>query len=439
MSEPLASLPAGVAEAFAVIDALDRCLEVGLQCIGEEGWSALQSVGESFAGTPLGDRLEAMSRALERGQVGSEEIACFAVVRGALQGAVHDALSLQLREALGRPVPEATAPTPDAPYPSASVPLVRAALQSLADVARVGLGAVGAAQVEELRTVAFSMRDDAALQRLGATLASFVEVVERSVPMQDPEQLPLRQWADLWSRSVLLCLGRPDPQGGEPVEGTFRVLGGVWRASPVVASLSTWGLFGEEGRLVRASCTAWILDQLILMGQGGMRGRMGVDAALPAALEQRRELRVSGRIRGGDLLIDEAELGGSWDWARDVQAFQPGEAAPCVYVEPADRHPLQIAELVYLEEATQSGDALECSLGTFPIVDPGTFGRTTIVGQVLGVLTWVDRWVIVPLAASVKKDERGQAFTLRAGSEEGKYYSFDRFQRLASIVLREKS
>nr|WP_240957856.1 hypothetical protein [Streptomyces barkulensis] len=143
--------------------------------------------------------------------------------RSALLGSVHDALTARLREATGRARFAETGLTPGG---QRTVNLLAAARSWLVDLARAGWRGIDHDVVSASAQVVSAMLPDPSLRRPAALLDGFAAELAASCPGATLERVPVRRWADLWSRAMLLTLpGAADAPAAGTVTGRLLPLG----------------------------------------------------------------------------------------------------------------------------------------------------------------------------------------------------------------------
>jgi len=355
MFDALQAPPEGVTHAEALLDSLDACFLNGFARLGDAEAASLASLAKTFTGTPLAAPVAAAAEALAAGDYGITHFEALAAARGSLQGAIHDALVQQVRAALGRAAPEAApAAAPAEPFPPQMAPLLESTQQWLMELALAGFGQLDYGTVVPFAATLEKLQAEPELTRLSVLLTGTLGEIAAALPIEDAAALPLSRWVDLWSRAMLGTLGAPASPGGEAFSGNVRILGAALNTHANAVSVTAWGVVeGDTPRMVRVSRTAWKVDQVFdaatwqALGDG--------DDPLMRAIGERRILRVSDAtlLPSGDLVLEGAKVGESmaaFSWSEAAPAAAVGEALPGPVAAPADRHPVQIAEPVYLSE-----------------------------------------------------------------------------------------
>ncbi|MEO3820649.1 hypothetical protein [Plantactinospora sp. B24E8] len=404
----------GVPETLDLVTGFDNTLVPGLARLTGEQRAGLSALTAAVAVTPLADRVREAVEKVNAGSIADEHLTAFAGARTALLGAVHDALSARLDGALGRSradwVP-GVGGTGD-PVPDTVLAGSRAWLRELAIAGWQGVDhevvASAARTVETLLGVP-------ELRRLAVLLDGLAAELGATCPVGAAGRVPVRRWADLWSRALLLshAAGSPDGAAAVTVSGRLLVLGVDVHEHGTAVQVQVHGVLeaaGAQPRLVRTSVSAAKVETIV--GPAVWRLLRSCPVLL-GALAERRALEVTDLplLPGGDLL-----------W-RDGQA-RPGEVvdpfatarlrlaeAAAPPVPPLDRHPVRIAEPVLLEGYRAGrrddgelvleldGSALPVDVARLPSCGPLTPELVLGSSACLGLVRWEDgRWMLQPFA-----------------------------------------
>jgi hypothetical protein len=452
LDEALRAHPHGVDEALALTDGLDDALVHGLARLDEARAAALEALAAAFSASPLAERVAESVGKVVAGTVTDEHLAVLAGARCALLGAAHDALLAGVDAALGRVREPWTAPVPPA-GPDQVLAGGRSWLRELAIAGWRGVdhevaGGGG-------RTVQALLAEPDG-RRLAVLLDGFAAELRACAPVAALERVPVRRWADLWSRALLLCQAGPDDPADAPVpapvDGRLLVLGVDLHEHPTVFRAQAHGLLelpGGEVRLVRTSAAAAKVDTI--SGASAWRV-LGAFPVLRSVLAQRRAVEVSGMALtpGGDLLWDEDRAAAG----EPVDPFATARvrlgAATAAATAPLDRHPAAIAEPVLLEGYAARPDALDLG-GTTLAVDsdrlpaagpltPALVGASTAC---LGLLRWDGgRWAVQPLAVQAvvkRKPVAAHSGDWALGPLDAKAAKAEAAAGTAVEVLRERA
>jgi hypothetical protein len=448
LAELLRAGPPGIDETIALVDDVDDALEPGLARIDEVRARALESLAAAFAGTPLRDRVADAVGKIIAGTVTDEHLAALAGARSALLGATHDALLAAVDDALGRsrePWSAVTVPAGTG-HPLAGA---RSWLRELAIAGWRGVDhevAGGGAQTVQALTA------DPSARRLAVLLDGFAAELRAAAPVATLERVPVRRWADLWARALLMSQDGFATHAATPVDGRLLMLGVDLHEHPTVFQAQAHGLLETAGggvRLVRVSVAAAKVDTI----SGPSAWRMLADfPVFRAALAGRRAVEVAGLALtpAGDLL---------WDEAR-VTAGEPADpfavarvrlgVATASAASPLDRHPAAIAEPVLLEGYAAGAAALDLGgatvawdLARLPAAGPLTPALVAASTACLGLLRWdAGRWAVQPLAVQAlvkRKPVTVHTGDWALGPTEAKAAKAEAAAGTAVDVLRERA
>lgn len=412
----------GVAEALDVVSGFDDGLTQGFARVGEERAGALSALAGAFAATPLGDRMAETVAKVAAGSVGEDTLAALAGGRAAVLGAVHDALLARLDETLGRsrapwePVAAGTAPLADN--------LLAGCRSWLTELAVTGWRGVDHDLVVASAQMTQALLVEPGLRRLAVLLDGMAAELRACCPLATMPRIPVRRWADLWTRAMLLA----QPGGLIPATPTGTLSG---RLLPLGVDLHEHGTAvqaqvhavvepagGGPARLVRVSVGAAKVDTIV--GPALWR-LLGAYPVLLGALAEGRavELAEVPVLASGDLLWTEerAKPGEPADPFVTARLQVPGALAASA--PPLDRHPVGIAEPVLLTDyAGVTGDegaiafdfgggrVLAVDADRLPSAGPLTRAQVAASTACIALLRWdAGRWSAQPLAvqAVVKK------------------------------------
>lgn len=448
LADALRATPDGFAEALALVDGLDDALVHGLARIDEERAAALESLAAAFAGSPLGDRVTDTVGKVIAGTVTDEHLATLAGARAALLGAAHDALLTGLDTALGRSRSDAPAAT----APADSGQLLAGGRSWLRELAIAGWRGVDHELAGGAGQTVQSLLADPGGRRLAVLLDGFAAELRAAAPVATLPQVPVRRWADLWTRALLLSQPGYPSAPAAPADGRLVILGVDLHEHPTVFRAQAHGLLeAADGtvRLVRTSVAAAKVDTI----SGASAWRMlSPFPILRGVLAAHRTVEVTGMALtpAGDLIWDEskAAAGEPADPFAAARVRLGGAAA--FPVAPLDRHPAALAEPVLLEGYAHAdggfdlggGVTLALDLDRVPAAGPLTPALVGASTACLGLLRWDGQWLLQPLAvqALVKKKPvtvHGGDWAL--GPAEAKAAKAEAAAGTAVDVLRERA
>ncbi|MFJ8184839.1 hypothetical protein [Streptomyces sp. NPDC096105] len=421
----------GLDEALAVVDGFDQVLVGGLLRPQPAQAGGLAGLADAVAGSPLAGRVAEAAEKTAAGAADEDHFTALAAARTALLGSVHDALVARVEEAVGRPRgEESAAPAAGAEHP---VNLLVAARGWLCDLARAGWQGIDHELVGGAAPVVSAMLPEPALRRLTALLDGFAAELAASCPGATLERIPVRRWADLWSRAMLLTLPGAD-RATAVTEATGRLLPlGVdlhEHATAVQAQVHAVFEPSEGGtpRLVRASVFAPKPDTVV---GAGLWQLLRPHMSLLAAVSEGRAMELDSMpvTAEGDLIWDDAratpgEPAEVFTTAR--VALPTAVSAP---VAPVDRHPARIAVPVLLEgyavEEEEdgiafrvAGERLAVDAGRVPAAGPLTAEAVASSAACLGLLRWdAGAFLLQPLA--IERTVRKKPVAVHAGAWAG--------------------
>jgi hypothetical protein len=455
----LLTVPENVRHSAAVLAGLDRCLLVGFGRLGPDQQTALQALERICAGTPLGGPVTEAVAALGRSEFVDRHFAALAVARAALQGAQYDALRGQADAALGRSpsaISENGAVSPKADGPVAV--WQESTRNWLMELALAGFQQLEAQTVAPFTATLEHLQDEPTTLRLAAILTGFVNELLEAMPVAALPTLPLYRWADLWTRSMIAAVRPPAAPTGQKVSGKLSPFGADLRQSGFVVSCDFYALLeANTPQIVRVTLSAFKVSVIAGADLWGCFPKDTHD--LLRALSQRLTLDVADAtlLPGGQLLWDgKAKLGKSFDFTALAARLAPGtDRAPTMpMVDPKDRHPLQLAEPIFLETYKVAVDAdAFLDLGDevkLPIA-VRRLGRASElqaehVAQskaLLGLLRFdAGRWEVQPLAVVLNNKKAEIVFTgsSAAASLTGKAAkTLVTLRERASKLLRQKT
>ncbi|MFF9044740.1 hypothetical protein [Streptomyces parvulus] len=443
----------GLDEALAAVDGFDASLVGGLlrpqpgQADGPAGLAA------AVAGTPLAARVAEAAEKTVAGAGDEEHFVALAAARAALLGAAHDALVLRVDEVVGRPaadVADGPADAGAAGAPAHAPNLMVAARSWLCDLARAGWRGIDHDLVGGAAPVVSAMLADPAQRRLATLLDGFAAELAACCPGAALERVPVRRWADLWSRALLLTLpGAASAPATGSATGRLLPLGVDVHEHPTAVQAQVHAVFepadGGAPRLVRASVSAPKPDTVV---GAGLWQLLRPHMSLLAAVGEGRAVELAGMpvTAEGDLLWDDAYArpGAEADVFATARVALP--AAAGYAVAPLDRHPARIAVPVLVEgyrvreeaDGQEEADGREeaggerdtvvvldvagCRLRVdtdrVPAAGPLTAKAVTASGACLGLLRWdAGEFLLQPLA--VERTSRGKSVAVHAGAWAG--------------------
>lgn len=420
----------GLDEALDAVDAFDQALVTGLLRPQPAQAAGLTRLAHAVAGTPLSARVAEAAEKAAAGSASEDHVVALAAARTALLGSVHDALLTRVDEATGRPRGEQTA---SAPGGQQAANVLAAARSWLSDLARAGWQGIDHELVSGAAQVVSAMLPDPALRRPATILDGFAAELAASCPGVTLERIPVRRWADLWSRAMLLTVpGAADAPATGTATGRLLPLGVDVQEHATAVQAQVHAVFepadGSTPRLVRASASAPKPDTVV---GAGLWQLLRPHLSLLAALGDGRSMDLTDMpvTADGDLIWSDehARAGEPADaFATARVALPTATDAPTA---PLDRHPARIAVPVFLEgyaaqeddEAltfTVAGHPLAVDTDRIPAAGPLTPKAVATSGACIGLLRWdAGAYRLQPLA--VETTVRKKAVAIHAGGWAG--------------------
>ncbi|WP_069169315.1 hypothetical protein [Streptomyces griseus] len=421
----------GLDEALAAVDAFDDALVAGLLRPRTSDGAGPEALAVAVAGTPLAARVAEAAGKAAAGAAGEDHFVALAAARTALLGSVHDALLIRVEQATGRSGAEGE---PAAPGERQAANLLTAARAWLSDLARCGWQGLDHDVVSGAAEVVSAMLPDPALRRLATLLDGFAAELAASCPGTAMERVPVRRWADLWSRGMMLTV--PGAAGAPPTgtaTGRLLPLGVDLREHATAAQAQVHAVFepadGSAPRLVRAGVSAPKPDTVV---GAGIWQLLRPHMSLLAAAGEGRSMDLTDMpvTDEGDLLWSDghARPGEPADPFATARVALPTATGPAT--APLDRHPARIAVPVFLEgysagteddgtvTFTVSGTALTVDTDLIPVAGPLTPRAVATSSACIGLLRWdAGTFGIQPLA--VETTVRRKVVAVHAGAWAG--------------------
>jgi hypothetical protein len=419
-----AVIAAGVVEARALVDALDRALVAGLARLGPESQDALQRAGQALLGSPLGEAYGGAVEALRRGELLAQHLGLLAAGRAALEGAIADAALATMAAHAGL-VLEAPSVEAPAALDAKSHRLMEGARQWLVEIGLAGLGQLELATISPALASLRALQEHPPLRRLAALMTGFAHELMDSAPTAGLEHLPARRWADLWTTALLATFAPPERATRRTVRARLTPLGADLRHHDHLISAVVHGLLEEPGaprRLVRVTVSAWKVDAIA--GPELFTLLQPLAPPLFACLDtpQVLELTDTTLLSSGELLWDgTCKAAGP----ADPYAVELTGATLCMPL-PRDRHVLQLAVPV-------------TGRGALPAEPPTDLARVSRLAGIeslegtkgyVALLRFDEALSLQPLALGLKKGSRGPGEGLRAAAK---------LKDRASAVLAERA
>ncbi len=456
----LPEVPESVSRAAAVVAALDRCFLVGFGRLGPEQAQALQALGRICSATPLAESVGAAVEALTRNEFVERHFAALAAARAAVQGAQYDALRAHAAKALGRAVSSSGSASSETTAVPEPVKVWQESTRHwLMELAIAGFGQLEPQALAPFGATLEQLQGEPSATRLAALLTGFQQELLRSMPISALPHIPLFRWADLWTRAMVGALRPPPAVAGTKASGALSPLGLDLRQHGFFVSADLYGLFeeGKSARLVRVTLSSYKVDVV----RGGELWRCFGPRAEPLlrALARHEALKVKNAtlLPTGDLLWDgEAKAGTAFSWTDAAKRLAPGaeDGLATPLAAPVDRHPVQLAEPVFLENfAASEDDGWRLDLGDGVALGVATkrIGQASELrpehlkkaASLFGLLRFDGgAWSVQPLAVSRPGQKPAEAFTGSGACDAPpakKKATLGVLRERASRLLRKKS
>lgn len=445
----------GLDEALAAVDAFDRALVVGLLRPHAVLTTGLTELADAVAGTPLAARVAEAAEKAAAGAASEDHFVALAAARTALVGSVHDALAARVEEATGRARAEGGVP---APTGQRAGNLLTAARSWLSDLARCGWQGLDHDVVSGAAPVVTAMLPDPALRRLATVLDGFAAELAASCPGTALDRVPVRRWADLWSRAMVLTVpGAADVPVTGTATGRLLPLGVDLQEHATAVQAQVHAVFepadGAVARLVRANVSVPKPDTVL---GAGLWQLLRPHMSLLAAVSEGRSMDLTdmpvtaeGDLMWNDTQARTGEPADAFATARVAMATAAASATA-----PLDRHPARIATPVFLEgySAQQDDDGLTFTVAghrlavdtdRIPTAGPLTPAAVAASVACVGLLRWdAGVFIVQPLAVETlvrKKPAVIHAGAWAGGTSDKAGAKAEKAATDAGAVLRERA
>lgn len=345
----------GVVDADGLVSDFDDALDQGFGRLGGEHVETLHSIRNTFTGTPLETRLEEAREAVSQSAFEPDVFEAFAAARASLQGARYDALVARADDVFGWQRRNFDA-TDAEPLSDDVQSWLQSTRQWLLELAVAGFGGLDEETIVPFDATLDQLQSTPRTFRLASLLTGFRNEMLAQTPTARIPKRPTRRWGDLWSRAMLHAGGPPERPDTRTVSGTFRPLGVDLNHHDNNAGITVYGLLddGESLQFVRTSRTAYKVD--VVVGDDLWELFARPDDPLLEAIGRGREIELDEATltSSGDLHWDDrAELGDEFDMLEVAEAHFAPDADSEVRMPtlaPLDRHPVQMALPMYLED-----------------------------------------------------------------------------------------
>ncbi|MFB8791164.1 MAG: hypothetical protein U7123_20510 [Potamolinea sp.] len=364
----LNELPLGTQATLKLISDFDECFLTGFANLDNQHQQTLNSLQRIFTGTPLEQHLTDSCAAIERNEFVERHFAVLATVRAALCGSLFDTLQQQARSVLGRTeVSEVITQIEASQVPNHIQVWLESVRHWLMEIALVGYSRLEPSTLVPFLPTLEQIQQEPLLMRQAALLTGFFNELISFVPVADSHTIPTYRWVDLWTRGMIGALRPTPPENPKIVSGTLELLGIDLRHHANLVSFTAYGLLTHEVGVqqVRLTLSAFKVDAI----SGDEIWLLFPEAtSLLDAFTENNALELSDipLLPTGDLLWQgNGKIGGKYNMLKKAAEYfsvnAPKTSLPC-HVNPGDRHPVQLAELVFLSDYTIQQDNVTVSL-----------------------------------------------------------------------------
>ena len=451
------SMPDGTKEAIALIASFDRCLLAGFANLDDRHLETLASLQRVFSGTPLEKPLTESCAAIERNEFLDSYFAVLAAARAALQGSLFDTLQQQAREVLGRTIAPAEIASSDSDElpenSSGNIPenileknkvWLESTRHWLMEIALVGWARLEPPTLTPFLATLEQMQAEPTAVRPAALLTGFFNELMSRVPVADSSSIPSYRWGDLWTRAAIAALQPTIPDKNKTsenttlVSGRLELLGLDLRHHANFISAIAFGVLTTEvqSQWVRITLSSYKVDAIFAQEIWLLFPHA---ASLFDAWAQNKALVISDMplLPTGDLLWNgNGQLAEKYNLIQKAaEYFAPNsENAPAPgLVLASDRHPIQLAEPIFLKDYQIEKDGENLALswgdsGKLPVATEriSPLSELTIEAiassrELFGLLCFdAGRWAIQPLAITAPSGKKKSPQTIFTGATAAK-------------------
>ncbi len=419
--------------AIALLGEIDPCFLIGFAHLEEKHLAEIDSLQRIFQGTTFSAALEAMGKAFTNYEFTPSVFTTLAVARASILGALSDDLQQQVQQALGRSPLESS---PSKSHPPGAIDSVADSVQAqidsiqhwLMEVAISGFTRLGTSTWTPFLPTLETLQSESSLIRQAALLTGLIDEFTTHLPAPNIHDIPLHRWVDLWTQATISTLRSPSHiQNLQPIaiSGNLQLLGLDIRHHVNLVSLVAYGVLkvtnSERLQLVRITLSRYSVPAIT-----GDEVWLLFEDAKPLfealAQQQTLQLEKAQLLPTGDLVWDgkttNTTLGEAYDLLKLATAFSPNttnDIPILCSIAPGDRHPIQIAEPVFLNgyKAVNQNDAISLTwdghpslpiamerLSPLSAIAVGDLVKST---QMFGLLRFdAGYWSIQPLFMTIK-------------------------------------
>jgi len=470
----LNNLPDGLIATEKLIADFDDCFLVGFANLESQGEQTLESLKRIFSGTPLENKLNEAITSILSNEFLDAHFITLAAVRASLQGCIFETLKIQVMEALGRKVTPETASQIDeietTEFPQHLQSLTAGVRHWLMEIALVGYSRLETSAIVPFSTSLEKIQEDPLLTRQSALLTGFFNELMKEIPAEDSSKIPIYRWVDLWTRAMIGTLSLPQDLSTPSstanqivkVSGELELLGLDIRLHHNLINLVFYGILEGNNlnnnfkQMVKVNFSAYKVDVIknndiwLLFPQ-----------ALPllSAMSQGDALMINNMplLPTGDILwTGEATFGINVYslMKKAAENFAIGADGITIFSTKAtDKHPIQIAEPVFLDnyKIVEDGNNIKLiwqdegelriareRLSSLSEITPEVIKQSN---QIFGLLRFdAGHWAIQPLSILVKgKTILTKNLTSVQEKNSSKSNTLTILQERASRLLRAKT
>lgn len=351
--------PEGLTEGFEHLKLIDTCFKSGFSRLTEVQKESLQSFTNIFSAT----RFEApLTEAVEEIVKGNFQLQYFKIIAGArmsLTGSMYDSLINELEKADGI---SWTAPD-ELAFADEASPLLDSCMEWLKEIAINGFESLEHSQLQPFNQTLENLMKSPEHYRQSCLLIGFINELSQSIPVSAMDSIPLRRWADLWSKAVMNSVALPQNDASKTVSGDLYVLGTDIFQHNNCVSMKCYGILkdGEQKQFVDFSITSYKVATII--GQENWKLFAGYPV-LMKALSLNKYIAINGLslVSNSTLVWDESKVAMKSAYApMDIAKEDLKDAV--LYKSPSfDRHYIHIIQPVFLENYKVSVNDDECSI-----------------------------------------------------------------------------
>lgn len=414
----LHQLPEGTEATLNLINDLDQCFLAGFANLGAENLDTLNTLQRVFTGTPLQQSLSDAYSAIQSSEYTEKHFAVLACVRASLHGSLFDTLQQYVRSLLGRTEITEIEVENDNSEVSAHLKVwLESVRHWLMEIALVGYARLEVATLLPFMATLESIQSESLLWRQASILTGYFNELISAVPIADNSAVPIYRWVDLWTQLMVDALQPSLLPKPKLVSGDLEVLGMDLRHHANVVSFIAYGLLSHNAQtqLVRITQSAYKVDVI-----NGEQTWLLFNNAAPLlnAFANNQGLRLDNipLLPTGDLLYSgEGNIVSDYNLMNKASTFftdKSNSSYAACKVAPSDRHPIQLAEPIYLSNykvdngSLSWGDGGSLAIATKRISSLSELNIETISksSQMFGLLRFdAGQWSVQPLAVTVQK------------------------------------